>query len=198
MATWPLKRSAGMLQFFVLLGLPLCHSEVASIPLAFTERVRDDTSLPLPLFLRRSRLLLPLSEGLRNLQPDFVIFWTVEEPVLFCAFLFVTSLTCTYIRPANIEQSLLRPTSSRKIFLATLPCFSVQFSFTFFRKRAKRWFEPYSLFRLFMLVFCCPLLPVSDRALCTSIFLTSFGHTYLMSIVISLLLKTIVCQYGHF
>ena len=48
----------------VLLELPLCHTEVASVPLAFTERVRDYASLPLPFFLRPSRLLLPLSEGL--------------------------------------------------------------------------------------------------------------------------------------
>ena len=95
---------------FVLLGLPLCHSEVASKPLAFTERVRDDTSLPLPLFLRRSRLLLPLSEGLRNLLPDFVPMWTVVKPVLLSAFLHLD------IRPANIEQSLLRPTSFQQNF----------------------------------------------------------------------------------
>ena len=54
---------------------------MASIPLAFTERVRDDTSLPLPLFLRRCHFLLPLSDGLRNPPPDFVPFWTVA-PVL--------------------------------------------------------------------------------------------------------------------
>ena len=36
----------------------------------------------------------------------------------------------------------------------------------------------------------------TDRALCTSIFLTSFGHTYLVSSFISSP-KTSVCQYGH-
>ena len=95
----------------MLFSLPLCHTEVASIPLTFTERVRDYTSLPLPLFLRRSRLLFPFSEGLRNIPPSFVPFWTVVKPVLFCAFLHLAGLTLTYIRPANMEQPLLRPTS---------------------------------------------------------------------------------------
>ena len=71
----------------VLFGLPLLHTEVASTPLTFTEKVRHYSSVPLPFFLRRSRFLLPLSDGLRNLPPDFVPFWTVVKPVLFCAFL---------------------------------------------------------------------------------------------------------------
>ena len=82
---------------------PNLHSEVSSVPLAFADRVRDRASLPLPLFLRRSRLLLPLSEGLRNFPPDFVAFWTVVQPVPFCAFLQLACLTLTNIRPANIE-----------------------------------------------------------------------------------------------
>ena len=52
----------------VLFGLPNLHREISSVPLAFTERVHNNTSLPLPFFLRRSRILLPLSEGLRNLR----------------------------------------------------------------------------------------------------------------------------------
>ena len=84
---------------------------MAPVSLIFTERVRDFSSLPLPLFLRCSRLLLQLSEGHRNIPPDFVTPRTVVKPMLFCAFLHLASLTLTYIRPANIEQSLLRPTS---------------------------------------------------------------------------------------
>ena len=34
----------------VLLGLPLCHTEVASVSLAFTDMVRDHASLPVPFF----------------------------------------------------------------------------------------------------------------------------------------------------
>ena len=52
-ASWPLKPSAGIA--FVLLGVPLGYTEMSSVPLAFTERLRDDTSLPLPLFLRHPR-----------------------------------------------------------------------------------------------------------------------------------------------
>ena len=36
----------------VLIGLPLLHTEITSVPLASTERMRDDTSLPLPLYRR--------------------------------------------------------------------------------------------------------------------------------------------------
>ena len=99
----------------VLLGLPLCHTEVTSIPLAFTERVRDYASSPLPLFLRRSRLLLPRSEGLWKISPSCLPFQTVAKLVLLCAFLHLTD-----IRPANIEWSILRPSSFQENFLAAL------------------------------------------------------------------------------
>ena len=81
------------------------------VPLALTCRMRYTTSLPLPHFLRGSRLLFALSEGLRNLPPEFVPFWTVVKPMLFCSFLLVTGLTLTYVRPANIKKPFLRPSS---------------------------------------------------------------------------------------
>ena len=96
----------------VLLGLPLLHAEVTPVPLAFTERVSDCTSLPFPFFLRRFRLLLPLPEGFRNIPPYREPFRTVVKPILLCAFLHLTRLTLTDIRLANIEQCLLRPTLS--------------------------------------------------------------------------------------
>ena len=46
----------------VLLGLPLFHAEVVPVPLAFTGRMRFNTSLPLPL-LRGSCFLLQLREN---------------------------------------------------------------------------------------------------------------------------------------
>ena len=45
-------------------------------------------------------------KNLWNLSSDHVPFWAVVEPVLFCAFLLLASLTLTDIRPVNIEWSL--------------------------------------------------------------------------------------------
>ena len=181
----------------VLLGLPQSCTKVTSVPLAFNERVRDYASLPLPFFLRRSRLLLPLSEGFRNIPPHRVRFRTVVKPVLFCAFLHLTSLTLTDVRPSNVEQSFfcVQP-PSKKIFLATLRCFSVQFSFTFFLKRANLGSSHAPSFNSSYSSLAAHFFQYTDRALCTNIYLTLFGHTYLMSIVISSL-KTSVCQCGR-
>ena len=63
---------------------------------------------------------------------------------------------------------------SKKIFLATLHCFSVQLPFCFLSQKSQSRFEPCSLFQLFMLVLCCPPLPYTDRALAS--FSTSHGH----------------------
>ena len=105
--------------------------------------------------------MLPLSECLQNLPSDFVPFWTVVKPVLFCAFLLVTGLTLAYIRPANVEESLLHPASFQNQFSGNL---SVLFS---------------------------------DLACCTSIFFTSSGQTYLMSILTSPS-NIKVCHCSHF
>ena len=87
----------------VLLRLPLSHTKVAPVPLAFTEMMLNDTSLPLPLLLWISCCLLQLSESLWDLPSDFVAHWAVVEPMLLCAFLHMASLTLTDIRPTNIE-----------------------------------------------------------------------------------------------
>ena len=87
----------------VLFGLPLCHAEVACIPLAFTEKARGYASLPLPFFLRRSRLLLTLSEK----TPEFpASLRAIPDSGKACASLCLppsASLTLTDIRPANVE-----------------------------------------------------------------------------------------------
>ena len=49
---------------------------------------------------------------------------------------------------------------SKRIFLATLRCFSVQFSFTFFRKRASPGSSHAPSFQLFVLMLSCPFLPI--------------------------------------
>ena len=152
----------------VLRRLLLLHSEVTSITSAFAERVRDYT-LFAPFFLRRFRLLLPLPEAFRNISPHCVPFRTVVTPLLFCAFLHLPSLTLTDIRPSNIEKPFLcvQP-PSKKIFLATLRCFSVQFSLTFFRKRPGSSHAP--SFDSSHSCFAAHFFQNTDRALCTSIF----------------------------
>ena len=90
-------------QALVLLRLLLSHTEVSRI-FALAEWMRYNISLGhFHYFFKRCRLLLPFSENLWNLSSDFVTFWAVAEPVLFCAFLFLASLTLTDIRPINIE-----------------------------------------------------------------------------------------------
>ena len=95
-ATWPLNPSAGA-PALMLFRLQLFPTEMIPVPLAFTERMRNNASLPLPLLLRSSRFVLPLSESLWDLTSDLVPFWAMVEPELFCAFLFVTCLALTFI-----------------------------------------------------------------------------------------------------
>ena len=65
---------------------------------------------------------------------------------------------------------------SQKIFLATLRCFSVQLSFTLFRKRASPGSSHAPSFNSSFSCFATHFFKKTERALCTSIFLTSFGH----------------------
>ena len=86
---------------------------------------------------------------------------------------------------------------SKKIFLATLRCFSVQSSLTFFRKRARAGSSHTPSFSSSCSCFAAHFYQYTDRAACTGIFLTSLGHTNLMAILVSSL-KINVCQCGHF
>ena len=65
--------------------------------------------VPLPLFLRRFRLLLTLSEGLRNFPPVFVPEWTVVQPVPFCAFSQVARFPLTIQYRVVSRASILLP-----------------------------------------------------------------------------------------
>ena len=98
--------------------------------------------------------LLPLSEGLLNLPPDFVPSWTVVMPVLFCAFLHFGRLDIDS-HPTNqyrtVSFCVHLPSKSKKLFGPILPQFS---------QESWSGFEPCSFLQLFMLVLCCPLLPV--------------------------------------
>ena len=142
METWHLKPSAVMPQFlcfsdshfFILLwplfhGLSLCGC------------------VTLPLFLKVFVFLLPLSEGLRDLPSDFVPFWAMLEPVLFCAFRLVTRVAFTLMRPTNVEESFLHPSSLQKSF----SCYSSMFFFSplFLRllpQQGQSWLQPNSCF----------------------------------------------------
>ena len=108
----------------------------------------------------------------------------------------MANLTLTCIRPANVEKSLLRPPSFQENLSGHTTKLYGPFSSHFISQESWSWFESYSLFQLFVLVHCCPLLPKNDRALCTSIFTSSFGHKNLTSILVSSL-KINVCQTHH-
>ena len=71
-----------------------------------------------------------------------------------------TGPTFTFIRPTNNEELLLHPASFQNYFLATFRCFSVHSSFV--SPQGKRRFQPNPLLHFFILVLCCPLLPVGD------------------------------------
>ena len=126
-------------------------------------------------FFRRFRLLLPPSEGFRNIPPYCAPFRTVVKPVLLCAFLHLASLTLTDIRPANIKEPLLRPTSFQEDLSGTLRCFSVQTPFPFFCKRTGAGSIHVPSFSSSCSCFAAHFFQYTDRALCTSIFLTSLG-----------------------
>ena len=122
-----------------------------------------------------------------------VPFWTMVETVFFSAFLLVTSLTFTFIRPTNVEQSLLHPASFQNQFSCNVSMF---FSPIFLRLLAQQC-QPDTILQFFIFMRCCPLLPIRlFWPCCNSIFFTSLGQTYLISIFISSL-KTSVCQYGQ-
>ena len=103
--------------------------------------------------------------------------------MLFCAFLLLASLTLTDVRPSSIEEPFLRATSIQK----DLPgrCFSVQLSLTFFRKRARPGSSHAPSYNSSYSCSAAHFFQYTDRALCTSIFLTSFGHTNLKFCVIA-------------
>ena len=120
--------------------------------------------------------------------------------MLFCAFLPLASFTLTDVRRANVEQSLLRPSSFQK--RSSWPqCDAFQSNshslFTFFRKRASPGLSHAPSFNSSSSCLAAHFFQYTDRALCTSIFLTSLGHTYLMSILLSSL-KINECQCDYF
>ena len=120
----------------VLLGLPLF---LRKWPLFHWLSLRGCATIPLchfHSFFEVLAFLLPLSEGLSNLPSDLVPFGTVVKPALFCAFLLVTGLTFTLIRPMSKSLCCTQPPSKNNC-LATFRCFSVQSSFVFLLSNAK-------------------------------------------------------------
>ena len=136
--------------------------------MAFTERVRDDTSLQLPLFLRSSRFHFLKASG------------TVVKPVLFSAFLHVASLTLTDIRPANIEESLLRPSSfQRKSSWSHYDAFRSNPPSFFKQELASPGSIHVPSFNSSYPCFAAHFFQYTDRALGTSIFFNvSWAHTH--------------------
>ena len=70
------KPSTGMPQFFCFFRFPPPHCEVAFLPLTFTQRVRRDSSLPLPIFLRGLDPFLPFTQVIWDLVSDILPRWT--------------------------------------------------------------------------------------------------------------------------
>ena len=114
----------------VLLRLPLSHTEVTPVPLTFTERMHNNTPLPLPILLWNFRFLLPLSEGLLNPPFDLVSFWTMIESV--CAFLYLPPCDRLdiYIHLTNQCRRVFSAPILQKKIIGTFRCYSIHSSFT--------------------------------------------------------------------
>ena len=179
----------------MLYKLPHLHPEIPSVPLASTEWVLNYTSLPFPFFLRCFRLLLPLPQNFQTISHHCVPFRTVAESVLFCALLHLTSLTLTDIRPSYFEWTFLRPASFHRGLPGLIAMLFSPILHHLFCKRASPSSSDAPSFSSSYSCLAAHLFQHTDRALCTSIFLTSFGHTYHVSL--HLIIMTIVRQHGQ-
>ena len=150
-----------MPQFLCFSDSHFFHAEVAPVPLAFTERMRNKSPLSLPLSLGSFRFLLPLSESPWNLPSDFVPFWAMMKPVLFCAFLIETSLTFTVDRPANVEKSLLHPATFQHQFSGHVSTLFSPISLCLLSQQGQSRLQPDTLLQFFIHA----LLPTSSSGL---------------------------------
>ena len=137
--------------------------------------------------------MLQLPENFWNLSSDFFSFWAVVEPVLFCAFLLVKGLTLTGVRPINIEQSLLRPST----FQEHLPVYIAMLFSPFLHSLS--FAKDLALVPAMLLLSTPPTVHFfqhTDRARCISFFKHLSDKPTFMSVLISSL-NISVCRCGH-
>ena len=81
-------------------------------------------------------------------------------------------------RPTNVKESLLQPSSFQNQFSSDVAMLFRPLFLRFLAQQGQSQLQPNALLPFFVLVLCCPLLPIHCPGLCTSIFFTSFrAHT---------------------
>ena len=102
----------------------------------FTQEVRRDSSLPLPILLLRIGPPLPLLQPFWGLVSDLLSTRAVIHTVLLCAFFLASASTLRFVRPTISHNLLCTNPSSTTSFLVTIRCLSVHASSVFLRSIA--------------------------------------------------------------
>ena len=99
MVTWSRNPSADMPQLFVFFRFPPADRQVALLPIAFTGRVRRDSSLPLPILLRGRDPPFPTSP---NILGSGFSLSSMTDSGTACAFPYLLCCSLhTSTRPTN-------------------------------------------------------------------------------------------------
>ena len=143
-------------------------------PIAFTLRVRRDSSWPFPKIIRRVSPQLPILQPFCDLVSQVLPRRTVVLLVFLYSFFFCYSLHIFSLGQSMSSNLFCISTTS---FINTLWCLSVHSSWVFFRSKAWISSNHTTFFQLFALLLCCPSLPmhhlacktVMSAAICPSI-----------------------------
>ena len=118
------------------------------------------------------------------------------KPVLFCAFLLVTCVALTFIRPTNDVELLLHPASFQNHFSGHVSMLFSPLVLRLLGLQGQSPLQPNILLPFFILMLCFPLLPIDSPGLLQDHFLHIFWAN--ISHVNFLSPSNIkVCHYGH-
>ena len=90
----------------------------------------------------------------------------------------MTSLALTFISPTNVEESLLHPSSFQHPSSRYVSMFFHPIFFCLLAKQGQSRLQPNTLLKFFILVLCCPLLPVD----CSGLLQQRFLHIFLANV----------------
>ena len=169
-ATWPLKPSAGMLQ---LLCFSASHFLILKWNLFHWLPLRGCSTIPLCHFHSFFEVLAFCSNFLKTSGISHLTSYHSGQWYSLCFSVHSSFWRASHWlvsdQPTSNSLFCVHPTS-KKIFLATSRCFSVQFSFTFLRKRASPGSSHAPSFNSSYPCFAAHFFQYTDRALHTSIF----------------------------
>ena len=119
------------------------------------KRFRHNASLPLPFLFWSLSFLFQLSESLWDLALDL----DNDVHVSLSSIFFTASLAFAFIRPTNVEKSLLHPVSFQKHFSGHVSMLLSQLSLRLSQQGQRRP-QPNTRLQFFIVMLCCPLLPL--------------------------------------